>query len=55
VLLLARATVIPLFGAAPDKMTLHESDTDPVRDVLPQDSVLNVGAVVVPAPLRLTA
>lgn len=55
VLLLARATVTPFFGAAPDKMTLHESEMDPARDVLLHDSVLKVGAVVVPAPLRLTA
>ena len=55
VLLLARETVTPFFGAEPDNMTLQESVADPASDVLLHDNVLNVGAVVVPVPPRLTA
>lgn len=54
VLLLARATVKPPLGAEADKLTLHESASDPVIDVVVQDSALIVGAVLVPVPLRLT-
>jgi len=55
VLLLASATVMPPFGAEPDRATLQLSAKDPTMEELLQESALNVGAVVVPFPLRLTA
>jgi hypothetical protein len=53
-LLLERATVRPPVGAEPDSVTVHESDWEPVIDVLPHEIPLTVGAVDVPVPLRLT-
>jgi len=54
VLLLASAIVTPPLGAAPDKVSLHESANDPTIDELPQVSALRVGAAVVPLPVRVT-
>ncbi len=54
-LLLARPTLTPPLGAEPDKLTVHESDIDPVMDVLLHFTALTVGVPVVPVPLRLTA
>ena len=52
-LLLARLTLVPPVGAAPDRVTVHASDSDPVIDVLLQESVLTVGATAAPVPLML--
>jgi hypothetical protein len=54
VLLLARDTVTPPFGADPDKLTLQESASVPTIDELLQESELSVGVVVAPLPERLT-
>jgi Na+/H+-dicarboxylate symporter len=54
VLLLLSATVTPPCGADPDKVTLQESDAEPMIVVVLQDIALTVGAVFVPVPLRLT-
>ena len=53
-LLLARLTLTPPVGAEPDKLTVQVSASDPVMDVLPQETALKVGVAVVPVPLRLT-
>ena len=53
-LLLARATLTPPDGADPESVTLHESARAPVMDVLPQATLLTVGTVVEPVPLKLT-
>lgn len=53
-LLLARATLRPPEGADPESVTVHESDSAPVMDVLPHANALTVGAVVEPVPLKLT-
>ena len=53
-LLLVRATLTPPVGAEPDKLTVHESASAPVIDVLPQETALTVGTTAVPVPLRLT-
>jgi hypothetical protein len=50
-----RPTANPPVGADPDKLTVQESASDPVIDVLLHESALTVGAVVEPVPLRLTA
>ena len=52
--LLERLTLRPPVGAEPDKLTAHVSASEPVIDVLLQDSAFTVGATVVPVPLRLT-
>ena len=52
-LLLARVTLVPPVGAAPDRVTVHASDSDPVIDVLLQESALTVGATAAPVPLML--
>jgi hypothetical protein len=52
--LLPRLTLRPPVGAAPDKLTVHESASDPVMEVLLQEIAFTVGATVVPVPLRLT-
>lgn len=54
-LLLAREALRPPAGAGPDKLTVHVSASDPVIEVLLQDTALTVGVIVVPVPLRLTA
>ena len=54
VLLLASATVMPFFGAEPDKVTLQGSASDPTIDELLQETALRVGALAVPLPVRLT-
>ena len=54
-LLLASATLTPPVGAEPESVTVHESASDPVMDVLPQASPLTVGTVVEPVPLKVTA
>lgn len=54
VLLLPSPTLTPPVGAEPDSLTVHESASDPVTDVLLQDTALTVGDTVVPVPLRLT-
>jgi len=53
-LLLASATVSPPVGAAPDRVTVHESLSAPVIELLLQETALTVGATEVPVPLRLT-
>ena len=53
-LLLASDTVIPPVGAEADRMTLQESASEPVIEVLAHESELRVGTFVVPVPLRLT-
>lgn len=53
-LLLARPTIRPPVGAEPDKVTVHASASDPVIDMLVQDTALTVGGRLVPAPLKLT-
>jgi hypothetical protein len=54
-LLLASVTTVPPLGAEPDKLTVQESPSAPVIEVLLQESALTVAAVVVPVPLRPTA
>ena len=54
-LLLERLTAIPPLGADPLNVTVHASVPAPVIDELPQDTVLTVGAVDAPVPLKLTA
>jgi hypothetical protein len=54
-LLLTSATLTPPEGAVPESVTLQESASAPVMDVLPHASALMVGTVVEPVPLRLTA
>jgi hypothetical protein len=51
VLLLARLTLVPPASAELDKLTVHESASDPVMEELLQDTALTVGAT--PAPLIL--
>ncbi len=53
-LLLASPTVTPPVGAEPESATVHESDNDPVMDVVPHVNPLTVGASAVPVPLKLT-
>lgn len=53
-LVLARVTLTPPVGAEPDRLTVQESASAPVMDVVPQDTALTAGATVVPVPLRLT-
>lgn len=53
-LVLPRLTLMPPVGAAPDRLTVQASASDPVMDVLLQDTVLTVGKTAVPVPLRLT-
>ena len=53
-LLVAKATLTPPVGADPDRVTVHESASDPVMVVLLQLIPATVGATVVPLPLRLT-
>ena len=53
-LLLARETLRPPVGAEPDRVTVQASASDPVIEVLLQDTALTVGVTVVPVPLRLT-
>ena len=54
-LLLTRLTLMPPAGAGPDKFTVQASASDPVIEVLLQDTELTVGETAVPVPLRLTA
>jgi len=53
--LLARPTVMPPVGAAPDKLTVQASASDPVIEVLLQETALTVGKTAAPVPLRFTA
>lgn len=53
-LLLASATLTPPVGAEPDRVTVHESASDPVIVVLLHEIELTVGVTVVPVPPRLT-
>ena len=53
-LLLASVTLTPALGALPESVTVHESASDPVIDVLPHVNPLTVGVTVVPVPLKLT-
>jgi len=53
-LLLARAMLTPPVGAEPERVTVQESDSEPVIDVLPHVRALNVGTVVEPVPLKVT-
>jgi hypothetical protein len=52
--LLARVTLTPPVGAEPERLTVHESASAPVIDVLLHETALTVGATAVPVPLRLT-
>ena len=52
-LLLARLTVSPPVGAEPVRLTVQASASDPVMDVLLQETALTVGKTAVPVPLRL--
>ena len=54
-LVLARLTLSPPVGAEPDKVTLQESASVPVIEVLPHDTALTVGVTAVPVPVTLTA
>lgn len=54
VLLAASETFTPPVGAEPDRITVQESASDPVIEVLPQDTALTVGITVEPVPLKLT-
>jgi len=53
-LLLARLTLTPPVGAEPDKLTVHVSASDPVIEVLVQETALTVEVTEVPVPLKLT-
>ena len=53
-LLLDKPTVTPPVGAEPESVTVHESDNDPVSEVVPHVNPLTVGARAVPVPLKLT-
>jgi hypothetical protein len=53
-LLLARLTFRPPVGAAPDRLTVHTSASDPVMEVLLQETAITVGFAAMPAPLMLT-
>lgn len=53
-LLLTIPTVTPPVGADPDSVTVQESASAPVIEVLLQETALTVGATAVPVPLRLT-
>src|SRR5579863_1786205 len=53
-LLLARLTFTPPVGAAPDRLTVHGSASDPVMEVLLQETALTVGITAMPAPLMRT-
>jgi hypothetical protein len=53
-LLLVTPTLKPPVGAEPERLTLQESASAPVIDVLLQEIALTVGATAVPVPLRLT-
>jgi hypothetical protein len=53
-LLLARPTLTPPVGAEPDSVTVHESDSEPVIEVLLHVRLLTVGASADPVPLKLT-
>jgi hypothetical protein len=52
-LLLARETLTPPVGADPDRLTVHESASAPVIELLLHETALTVGAIAVPVPLRL--
>jgi hypothetical protein len=53
-LLLANPTLTPPVGAAPVNVTVHESASVPVIEVLPQVTPLTVGTTAAPVPLTLT-
>jgi hypothetical protein len=53
-LLLARETLTPPVGADPDKLTVHESASDPVIVLLLQPTALTFGNTDEPVALRLT-
>jgi hypothetical protein len=53
-LLLASATLTPPVGADPDRLTVQESASAPVMEVLLQYTALTVGATAVPVPVKLT-
>lgn len=53
-LLLARLTVSPPEGAAPDMLTVQVSASDPVMEVLLHETALTVGVTATPAPLMFT-
>lgn len=50
---LDRATLTPPVGAEPVRLTVQESASDPVMDVLLHDTALTVGVTAIPVPLRL--
>lgn len=53
-LLLLRATVKPPEGAEPERVTVQESEREPVTEVLLHDRAFTLGVAVVPVPLRFT-
>lgn len=53
-LLLPRPTLTPPEGAAPDRLTVHKSASDPVIEVLLHETPLTVGITVLPVPLKPT-
>ena len=53
-LLLVRATLVPLDGAAELSDTVHVVVLAPVNVLVPHDSPFTVDATEVPVPLRLT-
>jgi hypothetical protein len=53
--LLARLTFRPPVGAAPERLTVHASASDPVMEVLLQETAFTVGVTATPAPLMLIA
>jgi hypothetical protein len=54
-LLLDSPTLNPPVGAEPDKLTVQESASDPVIEMLLQFTALTVGVPVAPVALRLIA
>jgi hypothetical protein len=52
---LARLTFMPPVGATPERLTVHASASDPVMEVLLQETAFTVGVTATPAPLMLIA
>jgi hypothetical protein len=52
--LLARDTLRPPVGAALDKLTVHASASDPVIEVLLQETPVTLGPTAEPAPVMFT-
>lgn len=52
--LLVSDTLTPPVGEEPERVTVQVSASEPVMEVLVQESALTVGVIVVPVPLRVT-